>query len=430
MPIFEYRWVDDAPPYPDPVAHRTMAKLTIRVGDTVATEVYDRYLREFRDHVFVPLSQVAEWAVLHWWRLLHEPAQASGRQRPGFAARHDLSHAGFGFALPHVSLRPLGEFVRAVATRSSPRDAALEFRADADALLRRDDLEGELVSLVEAVLARLRETGSAFPDLEADWRAIRTADADDRAFCRAAALAGLDPYDVPDAAAESLVRFWNEIPDSMRRDALGSAPADALDALRRWLLEQTELLGEAASGEAWVGIRGRTRRGEPGDPPWERGYAGARAVRNELDAPPGPFVLHDDGSLAIHSRTVTAPAPGPGILGCVAADSPSCVIARRGHEARRFLVARSLGDYMGRDEPGPGVLGKLDSPRQAHSRAFAAELLAPEAWLRAQVGGARRVDPAAASRLAAELQVSPWVIQHQIHNHGIAEVPELRPAAA
>ena len=429
MPVFDYEWMD-APPYPDPVAHRTMAKLTIRVGDTLATEVYDRYLKEFRDHVFVPLSQVAEWAVLHWWRLLHEPAQASGPQRPGFEARHDLSHAGFGFALPQVSLRPLGGLVRAVVIRSEPRNAALEFRGHGDALLRRDDLEAELASLVEAVLARVRETGSAFPDLEADWRAIRTGDMEDRDFCRAAALAGLDPYDVPDAAADSLARFWNEIPESMRRDALGSAPADALDALRRWLLEQTEVRGEVASGKDWAGIRSRTRRGEPGDPPWELGYAGARAVRNELDAPPGSFLLHEDGSLAIHSRTVTAPAPGPGILGCVAADSPSCVIVRRGHEARRFLVARSLGDYLGRDEPGPGMLGKLDSPRQAHSRAFAAELLAPAAWLRAEVGGAQRVDRVAAARLAAELQVSPWVIQHQIRNHGIAEVPALLPAAA
>ena len=430
MPVFDYEWMDDAPPYPDPAAHRTMAKLTVRVGDTVATEVYDRYLKESRDHVFVPLSQVAEWAVLHWWRLLHEPAQASGRQRPGFEARHDLSHGGFGFALPRVSLRPLGDLVRAVTTRSNPRGAALEFRGHGDALLRRDDLEAELGSLVEAVLARLRETGSSFTDLEADWRAIHSGDADDRDFCRAAAIAGLDPYDISDAAADSLVRFWNEVPESMRRDALGSAAADGLDALRRWLLEQTETLAEATSGEDWAGIRRRMRRGEAREAPWERGYAAARALRNELDAPPGPFVLHDDGSLAIHSRTVTTPAPGPGILGCVAADSPSCAIVRRGHEARRFLVARSLGDYLGRDEPGHGVLGKLDSPRQAHSRAFAAELLAPEAWLRATVGGARQVDPAAAARLATELQVSPWVIQHQIHNHGIAEVPELRPAAA
>ena len=223
-----------------------MAKLTIRVGDTVATEVYDRYLKDFRDHVFVPLSQVAEWVVLHWWRLLDEPAQASGPQRPGFAARHDLSHAGFGFALPKVSLRPLGEFVRATATRSSPRDAALEFRGDGDALLRRDDLEAELVSLVEAVLSRLRKPAAPSPIWRPTGGRFRTGDADDREFCRAAALAGLDPYEVPDATADSLVRFWNEIPESMRRDALGSAPADALDALRRWLLEQTELVGEVA----------------------------------------------------------------------------------------------------------------------------------------------------------------------------------------
>lgn len=429
MPVFDYEWVD-APPYPDPAAHRTMAKLTVRAGDTLATEVYDRYLREFRDHVFVPLSQVAEWAVLHWWRLLYEPAQASGRQRPGFEARHDLSHAGFGFALPRLSLHPLEDLVRAVVIPSNRSDGAIEFRGHGDALLRREDLETELASLVDGVLARVRETGSALSDLDADWRAVRAGDADDREFCRAAALAGLDPYDVPDAAADSLVRFWNEVPESMRRDALGSAPPDALDALRRWLREQTDVLGGVASGMDWAGIRRRTRPGESWDPPWKRGYARARALRAELDAPPGRFVLHEDGDLAIHSRTVTAPTPGPGILGCVAADSPSCVIVRRGHEARRFLVARSLGDYLGRNEPGPGVLGMVDSPRQAHSRAFAAELLAPEAWLRARVRGAAQVDRPAAAELAAELEVSSWVVQHQIRNHGIAEVPALRPAAA
>jgi len=427
MLTFDHEWVD-ADPYPDPVAHRTMAKLTIRVGNTLITEVHDRYLKESRDHIFVPLSQVAEWIVLHWWRLLYEPAQASGPQRPGFEARHDLSRAGFGFALPKLALRPLGGLVRVVATPSKPRGAALEFRGHDEAWLPRDHLETELSSLVEAVLTRLRETGGSFPELEADWRVIQTELEDDREFCQTAALAGLDPYEISDAMADSLVRFWNEAPESVRYDALGSCAADALDALRRWLQQQVEALRETTSGDAWQEIRHRAEFGETLDRPWERGYAAARTVRNELDVHPGLLLFSERGSLAIGSRMTTAPSPG--ILGCVAADSPSCVIARRGYEARRFLIARALGDYLGRVQPGLGVLGKLDSPRQAHSRAFAAELLAPAAWLRREVKGVRQIDRGTAVQLAAELQVSPWVVQHQIRNHNIAEVSALLPAAA
>ena len=53
MGIFRYEWIT-ADPYPEPMAHRTMAKLKIVIGDCVATDIYDHYLKEPRDHVCVP----------------------------------------------------------------------------------------------------------------------------------------------------------------------------------------------------------------------------------------------------------------------------------------------------------------------------------------------------------------------------------------
>lgn len=80
---------------------------------------------------------------------------------------------------------------------------------------------------------------------------------------------------------------------------------------------------------------------------------------------------------------------------------------------------------MGREQPGPAVPGMLETPRQAHSRAFAAELLAPASWLRSRVGNAPTVNSDAIDDLAAELCVSPLVVQHQIQNHTVAEIPHM-----
>lgn len=115
-------------------------------------------------------------------------------------------------------------------------------------------------------------------------------------------------------------------------------------------------------------------------------------------------------------------SPAPRIHGVVASESPSCVVVRKPEPGKRFLVARALGDYVGREEPAPAVLASLDTARQARTRAFAAEFLAPAAWLRNQVGSAESVDGEAVDEFAAELGVSSWVVHHQIQNHRIAEI--------
>lgn len=419
MPVFDYEWIE-ADPYPDPVAHRTMAKLTIRLADQVATSVHDRYLREDRDHVFVPLSQVAEWLVMNWWHLWYESGNASGNQPPGFDARHDLSAAGFGFALPRLTLRPVGSHVVADVLPSNPPDSALEFRARCRIPLHRDRLEAEAGSLVESVVERLRHSQTPFAALESDWNAIVGAPPDQREFCQVAATAGLDPFEISDDAAQAIVRFWNDAAPSLRDDAIREAEPARLGALHDWLQRQTESLGAVESGEGWRDIRRSVGGGNGAAPPWRRGYTLAQAVRSELEPPSGRLVLEQEGPLRIGYRE--AQPPSAGIEGVVASHSPSCVLSPRRKTGRTFLLARALGDYLGRSESGPGLLGTAESARQAQSRAFAAEFLAPAKWLRTQVGNARLVDAQTVDELAYVVGVSPWVIYHQLRNHGIADI--------
>ena len=94
MSIFQYEWLDEVEPSADRIAQHTMARISIKVGGQVVTSVYDRYLKDYRDHIFVPLAHVAEWLAVNWWHLWYEAAIVSGEQRPGFLVRHDLAHAG------------------------------------------------------------------------------------------------------------------------------------------------------------------------------------------------------------------------------------------------------------------------------------------------------------------------------------------------
>ena len=75
------------------------------------------------------------------------------------------------------------------------------------------------------------------------------------------------------------------------------------------------------------------------------------------------------------------------------------------------------------------MLTRARSEQQQRNRAFAAEFLAPSATLRNKAPAAS-VDGEDMDELAREFGVSPFVIAHQIENHGIAAISSeigLRP---
>jgi len=72
------------------------------------------------------------------------------------------------------------------------------------------------------------------------------------------------------------------------------------------------------------------------------------------------------------------------------------------------------------DSPeGPLLLSSVPTRLQQQSRAFAAELLAPAELIRPRLVG-DEVSQEQVGDLAAEFDVSPYVIEHQIQNHRLA----------
>jgi IrrE N-terminal-like domain len=87
-------------------------------------------------------------------------------------------------------------------------------------------------------------------------------------------------------------------------------------------------------------------------------------------------------------------------------------------DKRRFVIARAIGDFLSFGHSSLVTRGQTE--HQQRNRAFAAEFLAPAHSIRERLPNAT-VDEEDVEELAAEFQVSPIVIRHQIQNHRLAE---------
>lgn len=419
---FRFNWVDVGPSS-DTLARDTMATLSIASRDKVVTAVLDRHNRSYRDHVIVPLYHVAEWLVANWWHLWYEVADTSD-QRPEFEYRHNLAFAGDGFVLPNLFVVPASGRMHLRWTRSQPQHARVEFVDESETYIERTQLEQEFRTIIDAVLERIRGSGRherAVESLGDAWEAVNALDFDEQEFSRAAALLGVDPYEVSDDAAAALTDFWETVDPSIREDALASASEESLRSVGRWLRDALHALAVADSGSDWPYVRQVVSVRATGAP-WTRGYDLARCARNELSVGEGRFEFDGSGGLAFrHDRQEM---PSPRIHGLVAANGPTCLTAPRSEPGTRFLRARALGDYLDRADESAGILTSLATDRQAQNRAFAAEFLAPAESLRAALDDANPVEPDQVDVLADEFGVSGEVIRRQIENHELASIAE------
>jgi Zn-dependent peptidase ImmA (M78 family) len=88
---------------------------------------------------------------------------------------------------------------------------------------------------------------------------------------------------------------------------------------------------------------------------------------------------------------------------------------------RLFHFCRALCEYLHSRGDRAALVTDADTVRQKRNRAFAAELLAPAAALRARVGTSI-VTWDQTEEIAEEFGVSAFVIDHQLTNHRIAAV--------
>lgn len=417
---FDFDWID-AGPSPDKLAQVTMAALRIQAGRATITAVVDRPDRRYSETINVPLFSVAEWLVLNWFSIWHEVRDRS-EEAPEFDSRHNLAVAGDGFTLPRLLIFPTSPERMGLEWESyRPQHSRIEFLEEGLQSVERQELDSELRTLVEAVLRRTQEnpeTKSASDDLRRLWSELNNLGSDEVEFSRAAALFGADPFEIDHEDAEVIIEFWRNADASVREDALALASSAGLSPVANWLNRAQSVLGAGRQETDWPKVRDALPAGVFGDQPWERGYELARSARSHVSESDGRIDL-EQGNTAVPREEVRPPSRR--IQGFVGSDTPACAMAPRHPLGARFIQARALGDFLGRGTAGFGLLSSLATDRQAQSRAFAAEFLAPSTSLDRRIKG-KPVDSERMEELGEEFAVSTAVIEHQILNHEIAEI--------
>jgi hypothetical protein len=423
-----YDWLDfDG--HDEPAIERTFATLRIVADGQCVTRVLDKRARTTLEHVVVPLYPVAEWIAANWWTLLeecHVPEREASHA--DYLRRHALRTASEGYALPDLRVIPEGDWARLKWLPRRTQHQTVDFLEGGEAHLPAAELHQALADLVNSVSARLDASGTTDTWLQREWKAIQSAEPEEREFCSAAAWLGLDPYEVDDATADLVLAMWRQAPPGVREDIFRASSGERLAESVNWVEVGIAAIQSALQdGRDWSALRKRVGPLPVGDVPWRQGYLMAQDLRARLG-------LHDRVPLSL-DELLRAPFPViaanrppvaslDGLFGCSPAQAPCCYTAKRRPESQRFVCARGLMSFFYGSPEAPLLLSSVPTRLQQQSRAFAAELLAPAQFIRPRLGG-DEVSPEQVADLAAEFAVSPYVIEHQIQNHRLALLTNL-----
>ncbi len=439
--VFISCWHTDEPAATDLLERRTWAGLRLVVQGRCVTQFWDRRANAESETIYVPAFALARWIVSNWWALFYEPCTAD---RPPaetdrwstverrWIRRHCLRSAESGLFLPYVHFYSNGPSTSiawfaddAFAYPSMPG----YFLYDGQATLETRDVMAGMSEFVAKVLGWCEGLEEPRVDqLRADWSAITDMDMEELEFCRAAGRMGLDPFSV-ETWEPGLVEFLSadlgsRVNDDIVVDLLESAePASAVE-LWRWITSAERTFGlRAGAIDRLAPVEGfRTAK--------DQGYDVARRIRQIAGL--GPTEAIDD--LASVARAVGGMPfsfrsqnhlPGRAVLAAAgwSADGEIVIAGPRPPQAEsaRFLESRGLYHALLGCRRGARLVTRAHTWDQQATRAFAAELLAPQAALceraRRDMEPDERLE--LQQELASEFRVSTEVIRLQLRNAGV-----------
>ena len=401
----------------------TMARLSISVDGRNVTRVFDKSARTVRDWIITPLAPIAEWIALNWWTLLEEPSTPS-RRGSGFRNRHLLRSAEEGFVLPNLQFISEGDAIRVDWEPRATQFAMIDFQSRGCSRLPKAEVETSLRDFLQRVVGRLEQTDTPAPVLLDAWDAVVETSAAEEVFCRLAGRLGLDPYNLgADDLAMQLMAVADELPPSLLEDFACAVDASQLAAAASWVLQGQQALKRHAGIVNTERCPLPTANGtNPTDRPWQRGYAVATAFREQQHVPQDqPLTME----AFLPDGTVIAAAAAPrGLDAVIGLPDATIYTAKSELQSHHFIKARALFATITKHNSSAMLLTSAYTTWQQQSRAFAAEVLAPAAYLKAALS-TELVSHEEAAEIAQTLNVSPWVVEYQISNHRIAGIEQM-----
>jgi hypothetical protein len=404
----------------------TIGKLNITVHGQTVTE-NDAEKGERFDFIEVPGYYLAEWLAENWWPLLWEPRKNEEiGDDPDFLSRHSFLTAQNGFALPKISIVPFGKNVDVSARARYVQFADIRFKKSASVSLPRVSVESEIRKFVEAVVTRLSEKNISKTILQDMWSLVLDTSEDEKQFCELMGALGLSPYVGHNHAEAALEAAMGELGPRFLMDlCLVSTPEN---------LRAATVMAKAAHREA-PNVQVSTLEPlnaiqPPPDadslPAWRRGTQAAKRARDKLgidERDPNGANFFFEMLHVSSARSNVQPNAGLGtsIVGAVEREDQEAriVLIQESETQRRFAAAR--GTYAAWCAMSPKESRLLTSAvtrDQQASRAFAAEMTAPLAYIRKVIRG-RRLSSNHVFDIASDLNIGPDVVWKQALNNGL-----------
>ena len=428
----------DQPAATDPVERSTWCSLRIRVGERYASRIWDKTLRGERTGLYLPAFPIAAWIVQNWWSLLNElcgsetvPDSAIDASQTSWIKRHCLRSADSSLMLPALYLFHDGYALLAEWHSDAPGSMPNmpgEFVDRGAETLNSTGTQDSLAQFIDQVLDRVADVRDArVEEIREHWRAIQAADCEEQAFCTLAGRMGVDPYDsgeMSDELAQFLEQTTSRAEEPLIRDLTEVARPDFVAQQWSWL---SSVAADLELGPIPFGMPFPDLPRE--SVPAQFGYRLARRVRQAANvSPESPL-----SSLESVARDVLATGlriehrnhiPGDRIRAIIGWSKKDGAIVAAGpqpprQESQRFLKARSLYQALVTTTDGRRLVTDAFSWDQKASRAFAAELIAPQRALVARVPGSR-ADFSKVESLSREFKASTIVIEKQLENAGVS----------
>jgi Zn-dependent peptidase ImmA (M78 family) len=389
----------------------------------------------------VPTFPLARWIVNNWWALFYEPCRADRPpaetdrwfpEQRRWIHRHCLRSAESGLFLPYIhfySNGPATSICWFADDDHSYRSMPGYFLNDGLATIHTRDVITGMSEFVVRVLGWCEGLVDSRVDrLRADWNAITDADAEERAFCRAAGRMGLDPYCI-ETWDDGLVDLFSGVlgtraDEAIVDDLLESAEPASARELWAWVAstEASYGLKAGAVGEMSSADEVRTAK--------DQGYKAARKVR-QIAGLNATSPIDDISSVArmVAGRPFSFEdhdnLPGRAVLAAVGwRDGKEAIIAGprpARSDSSRFLESRGLYHALVGCRLGPRLVTRAHTWDQQAARAFAAEFLAPQSALCEHVTSDMDLDERREllQELAVNFNVSTEVIGFQLRNAGV-----------
>jgi len=413
---------------------RTLSKIFISVGDRVVTEYKSEHLPQ-SEHLEIPAYYLAEWITENWWPLLWEPRKNEDvGDDQDFLDRHCILAAQHGFALPRVLIVPLGTNIKVSArSRTVPLADDVRFLHSGDVVLPRHDVESELRKFAQKIASRLSSQQIIGTTLQELWKLIEeTADPEELTFCQFMGALGLSPY-VPNPRIEEILESaLKAYGKGLVMDlCLASTPEDFGPANRS---AEAAYSAIASTPDSDLGPLSNVQL--PPDnvvlPAWQRGESAAKRLRQKLQIsdqdPRGSDQLFELLKIDPERKATTGANTGenattPIVVGVVQRNDQAARIAlvQENERHRRFAAARGIFAAWASERQESRFLTPSVTRDQQANRAFAAEILAPDAYIRSQAKRGR-ISQDRIFELASDLNIDSGVVWKHAQNKGLQVV--------